>query len=317
MASSKTAIFAAIAGNGAIAATKFAAAGLTGSSAMLAEGIHSLVDTGNGGLLLLGISRSKRPADATHPYGYGKELYFWTLIVAVLIFGVGGGISIYEGLLHTLHPPETMELDTYTFLGLTFSGLVLNYTVIGLAIIFESAAWTTALRALQKVKGEKPYWRAIRESKDPTTFAVLFEDSAALAGLIVAGVGITLAHVLGMPILDGISSIVIGVILCATAVFLIVEAKGLLIGESLEPAARASVRRLVADDLAVRDVVHMLSTHFGPHDALLTLELDFEEDLTAEQVGTAVDRIEEAVRAEHEDVKHVFIEAAAQRVGNE
>lgn len=308
MASSRTAIYAAIAGNGALAVTKFIAAGLTGSSAMLAEGIHSLVDTGNGGLLLLGIRRSKRPADAEHPYGYGKELYFWTLIVAILIFGVGGGISIYEGVLHVLHPGP-LEMETYTFVGITLAGPTLNYIVLGLGVIFEGQAWIAALRAFSHLKGEKPYWQAVRESKDPTTFAVLFEDSAALAGLIVAALGIFLTHQLGMPVLDGVASITIGVILCVVATLLIYEAKDLLLGESVDPAVRADIRRLAAQDEAVENVVRILSMHLGPHDVLLTIDLEFRDELSADDLEAVIDRIERSIRDEHSDVTHIFIEA--------
>jgi cation diffusion facilitator family transporter len=215
MAESRKAIYAAIGANLAIAATKFTAAAFTGSSAMISEGIHSLVDTGNGGLLLLGIERSQQPADATHPFGYGKELYFWTLIVAIMIFAVGGGISAYEGLLHILNP-RPIENPLW------------NYVVLGLAIVFEGLSFFVAFRAFQAAKGEEAFWRAIHTSKDPTTFTVLFEDAAALLGLIVALAGIYLAHEFDNPYFDGGASIVIGTILAAVAVLLAYETKGLL-----------------------------------------------------------------------------------------
>lgn len=216
---SKIAIYAAIGGNLAIAMMKFTAAGLSGSSAMLSEGVHSLVDTGNGGLLLFGIHKSKQPPDATHPFGYGKELYFWALIVAVLIFGVGGGISIYEGILHLIHPAP-LEDPAW------------SYVVLGLATVFEAFVFIVAFRAFQDIKGEEQnIWQAIKTSKDPTTFTVLFEDAAALLGLIVAFVGIFLAHYFNNPYLDGVASVVIGVILATVAVLLVYESKGLLVGE--------------------------------------------------------------------------------------
>ena len=308
MASSKKAIYAAIVGNFAIAVTKFIGSAISGSSAMLTEGIHSLVDTGNGGLLLLGIRRSKQPADETHPFGYGKELYFWTLIVAVLIFAVGGGISIYEGIKHALHP-AAMETQMISLLGLTFSAVTLNYMVLSLAIVFEGFAGWTALTEFSRLKGEQSYWQAIRTSKDPTTFTVLFEDSAAMAGLLVALLGVFLSHELGMPVLDGIASIAIGVILCAVAVFLVYESKGLLVGEAADPVVRESVRRIAREDPDVTSVERVMTMHFGPYSVLLTLEVYFREGSTADDVEAAVDRIERKIYEAHEDVQHILIEA--------
>lgn len=301
-ASSRGAIYAAIAGNFAIAVTKFVAAFITGSSAMLAEGIHSLVDTGNGGLLLLGIRRSQRPADATHPFGHGKDLYFYTLMVAVLIFAVGGGVSIYEGVLHALHP-EPMGDPT------------INYVVLGLGVLFEGLAWVAALRGFIAVKGERSIWRAIRTSKDPTTFAVLFEDSAALLGLLVAALGIFLGHRLDLPILDGVASIVIGTLLCTVALLLLRETKGLLLGESADPAVRESIRTLALQDPAISEVGRLLTMHMGPHEVLLNLDLQFDRSLSAEDVERAVDRLEARIRSEHEDVRHIFIEAESLGTG--
>ena len=223
-ASSKFVIYAAIGANLAIAIMKFVAAALTGSSAMVSEGIHSLVDTGNGGLLLFGIHKSKQPADATHPFGYGKELYFWSLIVAVLIFGVGGGISIYEGIAHLLHP-RPLE-DPFW-----------SYLVLGFAAVFEGLVFVIAFRAFQALKGEdESIWQAIKSSKDPTTFTVLFEDAAAMLGLIFAFVGIFLAYQFENPYLDGVASVCIGLLLAAVAVVLAYESKGLLVGEGTGPA---------------------------------------------------------------------------------
>lgn len=298
MASSKTAIYAAIGGNFAIAVTKFFAAAVSGSAAMLAEGIHSLVDTGNGGLLLLGIRRSRRPADAEHPYGHGKELYFYTLMVAVLIFAVGGGVSIYEGVLHVLHP-EPMGDAT------------LNYIVIALGIGFEGIAWYLALKGFLQVKGERTTWEAIRTSKDPTIYAVLFEDSAALLGLVVAGIGIYLSKRLDMPMLDGAASICIGVILCTVAVVLLRLSKGLLLGSSADPETVEAIRGMVAADPAVERVGRILTMHLGPEDVLLTLDLQFRPTLSAEEVEVAVDRIEPAIREAHPYVRHIFMEAEA------
>jgi cation diffusion facilitator family transporter len=295
---SKTVIFAAIAGNLAIAITKFVAGGITGSSAMLSEGVHSLVDTGNGVLLLWGIRQAAKPADDRHPFGRGKELYFWTLIVAVLIFGIGGGISIYEGVKH-IKEPEAQTNPT------------LNYVVLAFAFVFEGAAWYVAFREFKKVKGDLGFVRAVRESKDPTTFTVLFEDSAAMLGLIVAFVGVFLGHSLGIPELDGLASMIIGVILCGVASFLAYESKGLLIGEGLDAQTRADITKFVEADPDVARLVRALSLHFGPADVLLTLEIAFRPGLSAAEAAGAIDRLDKAIRAEHPEVKHLFVEAQA------
>ena len=218
MAESKLAIYGAIAANVAIAATKFVVAGITGSSAMLSEGIHSAVDTCNGVLLLVGTWRSELPASDEHPFGHGKELYFWSLIVAVLIFGLGGGVSFYEGIQHIRHP-EPMQDPTW------------NYVVLGLAMLFEGASFLVALRQFRAQSRGAPFWRALEQSKDPTTYTVLAEDSAALLGLVVAALGIYFSHRLDMPALDGAASVVIGLLLAGVAVLLIRESRGLLIGE--------------------------------------------------------------------------------------
>lgn len=308
MASSKKAIYAAIAGNFAIAVTKFLGAAVSGSSAMFSEGIHSLVDTGNGGLLLLGIRRSQRPADDTHPYGYGKTLYFYTLIVAVLIFGLGGGISMYEGILHMLEPGHGGPGSTTVF-GVTISGLMLNTMVLGAAIGFEALAFRTAWQEFSKQRGDQPFFEAIRSSKDPTTFTVLFEDSAAMAGLIVALIGVHLASALHMPVIDGAASVVIGLILFGTASFLVWESKQLLIGEAADPAVRDSIRQIARQVPGVERVGRVMTVHMGPYTLVLNIELDFQDNLTAEKVERAIDTMEQAIRAEHEHVKYIFVEA--------
>jgi cation diffusion facilitator family transporter len=291
-------IFAAIAGNLAIAITKFVAGGITGSSAMLSEGIHSLVDTGNGILLLWGIRQAAKPPDDRHPFGRGKELYFWTLIVAVLIFGIGGGVSIYEGVKHIQHPePQTNP--------------TLNYIVLILAFLFEGAAWLVAFREFRRLKGRRGYIQAVRESKDPTTFTVLFEDTAAMLGLIVAFLGVFLGHSLGIPALDGLASVVIGIILCGVASFLAYESKGLLIGEGIDPQTKMDITKFVEADPDVERLVRALSLHFGPEDVLLTLEITFRPGLSAGQAAAAIDRMDKAIRAEHPEVKHLFVEAQA------
>ena len=297
MAESKKAIYAAIVGNAAIAITKFTAAAFTGSSAMLSEGIHSLVDTGNGGLLLLGIHKSKKPADETHPFGYGKELYFWTLIVAMLIFGVGGGVSIYEGILHLIHP-NPLEDPTW------------SYVVLGLAIVFEGVVFVIAFKQFQAVKGEQTTWQAIRTSKDPTTFTVLFEDSAAMLGLLAALIGIFLADKLQNPYFDGAASIVIGLILATVAFFIGYESKGLLVGEGADRETLQSIKALAEGDPVVQAVERPLTMHFGPHTVLLTMNVEFRNGLSGEERDSAVVRLEKAIRDKHKDINHIFIEAS-------
>jgi cation diffusion facilitator family transporter len=295
-AESLKAIYAAIAANLAIAIMKFTAAGFTGSSAMLSEGIHSLVDTGNGGLLLLGIRMSKKPADATHPFGYGKELYFWTLIVAMLIFGVGGGVSIYEGILHLLHP-SPLEDPTW------------SYVVLGLAFVFEAIVFSIAFKQFQAIKGEQSTWQAIRTSKDPTTFTVLFEDAAAMLGLVAALAGIFLAHQFNNPYFDGAASIVIGLILASVAFFIGYESKGLLVGEGADPEILENIRRLAESDPDVQAVKRLLTMHFGPHTILLAMALKFRKHLSAPGLEQTVERLEKKIRKHHHDVKHIFIES--------
>jgi cation diffusion facilitator family transporter len=292
---SKTAIFAAIAGNLAIAATKLGAAYFTGSSAMLSEGIHSVVDTGNGGLLLLGLRMSKKPADANHPFGHGMELYFWSLVVAILIFALGGGVSVYEGVTHMRHP----HLSDPTW----------NYVVLGFAVVFESFSFFFAYKALRAEMGGQGIIQTIRASKDPTTFTVLFEDTAALLGLLAAFIGIFLGHLLHNPYLDGAASIVIGLILGVVAAFLAYESKGLLIGEGVNPEVLASIRSLARSDEAVEEVRKSLTMHFGPNDVLLALDVRFKNHLKANEIAAAIDRLEKKIRDKHPEIRHIFIEA--------
>jgi cation diffusion facilitator family transporter len=295
-ASSKKAVFAAIAGNLAIAVTKFIAAAFTGSSAMLSEGIHSVVDTGNGLLILFGIHMSSKPADASHPFGYGKELYFWTLIVAILIFAVGGGMSVYEGIQHLHHP--TVIADPFW-----------NYAVLGFAAVFEGFAWCVAYREFRATNTDGNLLAAIRTSKDPTVFTVLFEDSAAMLGLCVAFLGIFLGQLLKTPYADGVAAIIIGLILALVAVLLAYESKGLLVGEGADQRTVASICHIAEADPAVERVMPPLTMHFGPQDVLLTLDIKFRPSLAAAEIEAAVDRIEGAIRSRHPEVKRIFIEA--------
>ena len=294
---SKVAVIAAIAGNLAIAVTKLTAAFFSGSSAMLSEGIHSLVDTGNGALLLVGLRKSRKAPDADHPFGHGKELYFWPLIVAILIFALGGAMSVYEGITHLSHP----QLLDPTW----------NYVVLAFAFVFEGISAFLAFRAFRKELKGAGVFETIRSSKDPTSFTVLFEDSAALAGLIVAFLGIFFGHLLNNPYLDAVASIVIGLILATVAVFLAYETKGLLIGEGVDPATLASIRGIAGGDPDVAQVKKSLTMHFGPSEVLLALDVEFKEELTGEGVTKAINRLEAAIRRRHPEIKYIFVEAKA------
>jgi cation diffusion facilitator family transporter len=294
--SSPKAVYAAIAGNLGIAITKFVAAALTGSSAMLAEGIHSLVDTGNGGLLLLGIHKSRKPADPGHPFGHGMEIYFWTLIVAIMIFAVGGGFSLYEGIEHIRHPDPVARPGV-------------AYLVLAVSAVFEGYSWSVAYREMRAGRGRRGLWRMVRQSKDPTTFTVLFEDSAALFGLLVAALGVFFGSYFDNPYLDGTASIVIGVLLAVVAIILAFETKGLLIGEAVDPHTLQSIRTLVEDDPSVARVVKPLTMHLGPEDVLLALELVFESNGSAADSAAAIDRLDRLIRAKHPQIRHIFIEA--------
>lgn len=293
---SKKVIIAALVGNALIAATKLAAAAVTGSSAMLSEGIHSLVDTGNQILLLVGLWRSRRVADPDHPFGYGKEIYFWSFVVAILIFAVGAGISIYEGILHIRHPAAMADPR-------------LNYLVLLFAFVFEGAAWLLALREFSRAKGRLGYFQAVRRSKDPATFVVLFEDTAALAGIIVAFLGIWLGHALDLPWLDGTASVIIGLILGLAAWLLAVETKDLLIGEAAAPECIAGVRSLATATDGVVNVNEVLTLHMGPEFVLVNLSVDFRNDFTAEQVESAIAELGTRIKADWPLVKRVFAKA--------
>jgi cation diffusion facilitator family transporter len=262
---------------------------------MLSEGIHSVVDTGNGVLLLFGIRRSRRPPDETHPFGHGKELYFWTLIVAILIFAVGGGMSIYEGVTHLKHPHPIKD-PTW------------NYVVLALAMIFEAVAWWIAYREFRKSSGSRGFLRAVHMSKDPTTFTVLFEDSAAMAGLIVAFLGIFTGQLLDSPAFDGIASIVIGAILALVALGLAYESKGLLVGEAADPETLAGIRELALAESSFVKVAAPLTMHLGPREVLLNLDIQFKKNLTAEEIEVAIDRLERAIRHRYPSITRIFIE---------
>jgi cation diffusion facilitator family transporter len=290
---SKTAIVAAILGNLAIATTKFIAAAFTGSSAMLSEAIHSVVDTGNGGLMLLGVYRSRKPPDFEHPFGHGRELYFWTLIVGILIFAVGGGMSIYEGITHIQHPTPPENLWW-------------SYGTLALAMVFEGTTWAFGWKAFSAERGRQGVLQAIHTSKDPTSFTVLLEDSAALLGLLFAFLGIFLGQRFGLPLLDGVASIIIGALLCAVAALMVYESQGLLIGEGVDRETLDSLRALVEADTDVEHVQHLHTIYQGAHSVLLIIQLRFKNRLTAIDVRRAVKRLQSNIRAHYPDINGVF-----------
>ena len=301
---SRKAIFAALAGNGAIAVTKFIAATFTGSSAMFAEAIHSVVDTGNQLLLLYGLKQAEKPADDMHRFGYGMELYFWSFVVAILIFAVGAGVSIYEGVAKFSEPhPIT---DPYV-----------NYLVLGLAILFEGGSWWVAYRELARRKGDRGFFAELRRSKDPAIFTVLLEDTAAMAGLVVALIGIYLADVLALPILDGVASILIGVILALTAMFLAYESKALLIGESADRETTSGIEAIIGAQAGILRLNELLTMHLGPHDVLVNLSIDFTDEMSANDVEAAISGMEIAIKGKFPEVTRVFIEAQSWRAHRE
>lgn len=293
---SRMVIFAALAGNSAIAATKFVASAYTGSAAMLSEAVHSLVDTGNQILLLFGLRQARRPASPDHPFGHGLQLYFWAFVVAVLIFGLGAGVSILHGI-QKIREPHPVE-DAWV-----------NYIVLALAIVFEGGVWVVALRAFRAEKGDKGWLEAVRKSKDPTTFTVLFEDTAALLGLLTALLGVYLSQALAMPVLDGVASLVIGLILAVTAAFLAYECQSLLTGESAAPEVRRSMYELTAQQPGIERINELLTMHFGPDQVLVAMSLDFKDDLKAAEVEAVVSKLERDLKASHPEVNRVFVEA--------
>lgn len=294
--SSKKVIYAALAGNFLIAITKSAAAATTNSSAMLSEAIHSAVDCGNQGLLLYGIKKSKKPADKAHPFGYGMELYFWTFVVAILIFAVGAGVSLYEGITKVMTPHPVTDI-------------YINYIVLGIAVIFEGAAWTIAFKEFKASQSEPSMIKSVLKSKDPTIFTVLFEDTAALLGLLVALVGLFLGDLLDIPEMDGIASIMIGLILAGTAVLLAYESKGLLLGEAASDDVVKVVEEIANAKAEITAINETLTMHMGPQDILLNLSLDFKDDISAAEVEQAVTEMEKEIKHRLPQIKRIFIEA--------
>lgn len=288
-------VIAALLGNAAIAATKFAAAFFTGSSAMLSEAVHSLVDTGNQGLLLHGMGRAARPADRRHPFGYSKEIYFWSFIVATLLFSLGAGVAIYEGI-GKIIDPHAMS-DAYV-----------NYIVLVAAILFEAGSFYVAISEFNKVRGGKRVLPAIVESKDAALYTVLLEDMAAMAGLVIALTGVAVADLGGLLIADGVASVAIGVLLAFVAVFLAWQTKGLIIGEAASDELTAGVEALVCANSQVQGINELRTMHLGPDDVLLAISVDFKDRRTTETIEQAITEIELKIKTRWPSIRRVFIE---------
>jgi cation diffusion facilitator family transporter len=287
-------ILAALAANLGIAVAKFVAAGFTGSSAMLTEGVHSVVDSGNQVLLLWGQHRARKPPDEIHPFGYARELYFWSFVVAILIFAVGAVVSAYEGWLHIVEPEPA--LDPW-----------INYLVLGIAFALEGTSWTLAMRAFAKSKGDETWWQAVRRSKDPGGFIVLFEDSAALIGLVIAAIGVWASHAFGDPRLDGVASVAIGCVLALVAVLLARESKGLLIGERADPRVIARIRAEVERSPAITSVNHVRTIHTGPDSIFVAISADFDDALTMGEAETLIEEIERDLKWAEPMLSSIYI----------
>ena len=287
-------VYVALGGNLMIAIAKFVAATISGSSAMLSEGVHSLVDTVNELLLLYGLHRAAKPPDRSHPFGYGRELYFWSFIVALLVLAMGAGVSFYEGVMH-IRQPEPVQRP------------LINYLVLAVSFVFEGTSWYVALREFRARKGHLGYFEAFRLSKDPSTFTVLLEDSAALLGLLVALAGLLGAQLLDQPMLDGVASIGIAGVLATSAMMLARETKGLLIGEPAHPAVSDAILAIAAGDAGVRCANGVLTVQMGPSQVVATLSAEFEDALTTPQIEACINRIEKQAKVTHPEIVSLFI----------
>jgi cation diffusion facilitator family transporter len=292
---SNVAIYASIVANVVIAATKLIAASMTASSAMVAEGVHSLVDASDGTLLLIGRRRSMRPPDASHPFGHGKELYFWTLIVAVVFFAVGGGMSVYEGIMHLLHP-EPMRDPT------------VNYVVLGISAVIDGSSFIIALRTLRREAPGQSIWHVVTHGKDPSLFTVVLEDLADLTGLTLAFLGVWLGHRLTNPYLDGVASILIGLLLAGVALVLVSQSRSLLVGSRASDDVMQAVKAAAAVDPNIEFAADPLTMQLGPNEVLLAVRLRFAPHLSRAEIGAAIRAFEDRVRAARPDVRYISVE---------
>jgi len=298
MASSNKSIYSALAANLLIAITKFIAGAFSNSAAMISEGIHSMVDTVNQVLLLFGLKRSKKPADAIRPFGYGKELYFYSFIVSILIFGLGGGISIYQGIIHIMEP-EPLGDPTW------------NYVVLGLSILFEGTSLVIAAKEFNLVRGTDSWWKAIVRSKDPSSFLVLFEDGAAVLGLITVIICMVFSHHYQIPELDGVASLLVGLLLVAVSLILARESRSLLLGEGISEVSKNKITMLTEKDPAVLKVLHILSTYQSPEEVILMLIVAFKEHQDTAEINSAIDRIRKDIKSDFNLIRFVIIQPEA------
>jgi len=296
--SNRLVLFAALGANLGIAVAKFIAASISGSSAMLTEGFHSVVDSLNQLLLLYGQKRSVRPPDRAHPLGYGRELYFWSFVVAILIFATGAGLSIYEGIVHVADPEPIRSP-------------VINFVVLAISFLLEGGSWLIAVREFAEARGDQGWWEAIRRSKDPPSFIVLFEDSAAMFGLIVATVGISLSMATGDARWDGVASIVIGCALATVALALARESKGLLIGEPADPELEAAVRAAIDRRPEVTGVNDVTTIHIGPRNIFLGLSVDFENRIPVGRIEEMIAEAEVELRLRWPSIRAIYIKPQA------
>ncbi|MGA2402173.1 MAG: cation diffusion facilitator family transporter [Syntrophobacteraceae bacterium] len=300
MNSSRKVIYAALVGNFLIAITKSIAALMTGSSAMMSEAIHSVVDTGNEVLLLHGLQRAKMPANEEFPFGHGKEIYFWSFVVAILLFAGGAGLSIFKGIDHLIAPTPAKNF-------------YINYSVVGLAMIFEGTSWYIALREFSKSKGTWSYIRAVHRGKDPSIFVVLLEDSAAIIGLIVAFLGIFLSQITGSHYFDGSAAIVIGLILGGTAIFLAFETKSLLIGESASKEVVQGIREIAYSRKNIKHVNEVLTMHMGPDFILVNISVDFVDPILATEIEDTIAGLDMEIKRVYPKVQRIFMEVETWR----
>lgn len=292
--SSRTAIIAALVGNVLIAVTKGAAAAISGSSAMLSEAVHSFVDSGNELLLLYGQHRAKKPPDRTHPLGYGREIYFWAFVVALLIFALGAGVSIYEGIVHIRHP-EPMQRP------------LINYAVYAASAVFEGISWWFGWKAFSGVMGTRGIFDTVKVTKDPTTFMVLFEDSAALIGIVIATVATFLALRYHKPWIDGVGSICIGLVLASVAVLLARESKALLIGERARPELSKAIQEMVRNEPGVVRVEGILTSQLSPDQVIATIGVELDDNLRTPDIEKLIGHLETELRKKHPDLFRVFV----------
>ncbi|WP_316804160.1 cation diffusion facilitator family transporter [Pedobacter nototheniae] len=298
MARANKSIYSALAANLLIALTKFIAGGFTNSSSMIAEGIHSTVDTSNQILLLYGLKRSQKPADQYRPFGYGKELYFWSFIVSIMIFGLGGIVSISQGISHIRHP-EVLGNPTW------------NYVVLALSFVFEGASFLVALKEFNKTRNGVSWWKAIIKSKDPSGFLVLFEDGAAILGLLIVFILMLFSHAFNLPVLDGLASVLVGTLLVFVSFILARESRSLLMGEGVSPETQQKIKTIAENDKDVVSVVSILTTYQSPKEVLLMLILNFQPELDTKDLTDAIERIRENIKTEFDLIKFIIIQPQA------